>query len=163
VSVPPPGAFRAALRRPQQLLASWYVGAFQVPGLAERVFAPPPGQPWSPALVRMLVGSGQSRDRAERDAAAMAEPGALTAALNWYRALPLAWREAAAPITVPALYVWSDRDPALTRAAAERAPEHVAGPFRFVELPGVSHWIPEEAPDALAALLLDHVGAHPVR
>ena len=66
-------------------------------------------------------------------------------------------------MTVPALYVWSDRDPALTRNAAERAPEHVAGPLRYVELCGVSHWIPEEAPDALAALLLDHVAAHPVR
>jgi pimeloyl-ACP methyl ester carboxylesterase len=182
VSVPPPGAFRAALRRPRQVLASWYVGAFQVPGLAERVFATPPGRQWSPALVRVLVGSGQSRDRAKRDAAGMAEPSALTAALNWYRALPLEWRyrrdeagpagrgrppacsaRPAHPVTVPALYVWSDRDPALTRDAAERAPEHVAGPLRYVELRGVSHWIPEEAPDALAALLLDHIAARPVQ
>jgi len=162
LSVPPAGAFRAALRRPRQALASWYVGAFQVPGLAERVFAVPPGQPWSPRLVRMLVRSGQTRELAERDAAGVADRGTLTAALNWYRALPLSLRDDVPQPTAPALYVWSDRDTALTRDAAELAPRHVAGPFRYVELRGVSHWIPDEAPDALAELLLDHVSARPV-
>jgi pimeloyl-ACP methyl ester carboxylesterase len=163
LSVPPPGAFRAALRRPRQALASWYVAAFQVPGLAERVFAVPPSRPWSPRLVEVLVRSGQTRERAERDAAGMADPAALTAALNWYRALPMSLRDDVPQATAPALYVWSDGDPALTRDAAELAPRNVAGPFRYVELRGVSHWIPEEAPEALAELLLDHVTAHPVR
>src|SRR4051794_8688785 len=162
LSVPPLGAMAAALRRPRQLRASWYMAAFQVPGLAERAFAVPAGRSWSPTLVRMLVGSGQPRERAERDAAGMADPAALTAALDWYRAGSLRGRERIPPAAVPALYVWSDRDTALTRDAAELAPQHVAGPFRYVELRGVSHWIPDEAPDALAALLLDHVAAHPV-
>ena len=162
LSVPPPGAFRAALRRPRQALASWYVGAFQVPGLAERVFAVPPDRPWSPRLVQMLVRSGQTRELAERDAAGVADRGTLTAALNWYRALPLSLRDDVPQPTAPALYVWSDGDTALTRDAAELAPRHVAGPFRYVELRGVSHWIPDEAPDTLAELLLDHVSARPV-
>ena len=162
LSVPPAGAFRAALRRPRQALASWYVGAFQVPGLAERVFAVPPDRPWSPRLVQMLVRSGQTRELAERDAAGVADRGTLTAALNWYRALPLSLRDDVPQPTAPALYVWSDGDTALTRDAAELAPWHVAGPFRYVELRGVSHWIPDEAPDTLAELLLDHVSARPV-
>jgi pimeloyl-ACP methyl ester carboxylesterase len=161
LSVPPPGAFRAALLRPRQALASWYVAMFQVPGLAERVFARPAGRPWSPALVAMLVRSGQTRERAERDAAGMADPAALTAAVNWYRALPLSMRDEVPRATAPALYVWSDGDTALTRDAAELAPRHVAGPFRYVELRGVSHWIPDEVPDALAELLLEHVAANP--
>ena len=45
-------AMADALRRPRQLLASWYMAAFAVPGLAERVFAVPRGASWSPALVR---------------------------------------------------------------------------------------------------------------
>jgi pimeloyl-ACP methyl ester carboxylesterase len=161
VSAPPPGALAAALRRPRQLLASWYMVAFAVPGLAERVFATG-GRPWSPALVRMLVSSGQTRERAERDAAGLADPAALTAALNWYRAIPLTRRDTVPHATAPALYVWSDGDTALTRHAAEEAPRHLAGPFRYVELRGVSHWIPDEAPDALAELLRDHLVAHPV-
>lgn len=159
LSVPPPGAMAAALHRPRQALTSWYMGLFQVPGLAERVFAVPAGREFSPALVRLMTTSGLSRDRAERYAAGLADPAALTAALNWYRAIPL--RSAPPPrATAPALFVWSDGDTALTRDAAERAPGYVAGPFRYVELRGVSHWIPDEAPAALAELLLDHlVGA----
>jgi pimeloyl-ACP methyl ester carboxylesterase len=162
ISTPPPGAFAAALRRPRQLRASWYMAAFAVPGLAERAFAVPPGERFSPALVRLLVRSGQTRERAERDAAGLADPAALTAALNWYRAIPLARSAHVRPAQVPALFVWSDGDTALTRDAADRAHAHVAGPFRYVELRGVSHWVPDEAPDALAALLLDHLAGHRV-
>ena len=85
----PRARWPTALRRPRQLLASWYMAVFAVPGLAERVFAVPAATAWSPALVRLLVRSGQSRERAERDAAGLADPAALTAALNWYRAIPL--------------------------------------------------------------------------
>ena len=49
-------------------------------------------------------------------------------------------------MTVPALFVWSDRDTALTRDVAEEVARHVDGPFRYAELRGVSHWIPDEAP-----------------
>jgi pimeloyl-ACP methyl ester carboxylesterase len=152
----------AALRRPRQLLASWYMAVFAVPGVAERLFAAPAGSSWSPALVRLLVQSGQARARAERDAAGLADPAALTAALSWYRAIPLVHPGPVPQATAPALFVWSDGDTALTRDAAERAPAHVAGPYRYAELRGVSHWIPDEAPDALAELLLDHLVAHPV-
>jgi pimeloyl-ACP methyl ester carboxylesterase len=162
VSGPPPGALAAALHRPRQLLASWYIAVFAVPGLVERLFAAPDGAPWSPALVRMLVRSGLPRALAERDAARMADPAALAAALTWYRAIPLVGLGPVPRATAPALFVWSDRDTALTRDAAERAPAHVAGPFRYVELRGVSHWVPDVAPDALAELLLDHLVAHPV-
>jgi pimeloyl-ACP methyl ester carboxylesterase len=157
VSAPPPAAMAAALRRPRQAAASWYMAAFRVPGLMEKVFAVPSGRQWSPALVRMLVTSGQTRERAERDAAGLADPAALTAALNWYRAIPLRSRARLPQATAPALFVWSDRDTALTRDAAEEAPRHVAGPFRYAELRGVSHWIPDEAPEELAELLLDHL------
>ena len=90
ISVPPPGAMAAALRRPRQLRASWYMAAFAVPGLAERVFAVPAG---SIVVAARWCGcsSGPARPatRAERDAAGLADPAALTAALNWYRAIPL--------------------------------------------------------------------------
>jgi pimeloyl-ACP methyl ester carboxylesterase len=65
------------------------------------------------------------------------------------------------PITTPTLYVWSTDDPALGREAAEATASCVDGPYRFEVLDGVSHWIPEEAPEALNALLLDHLGTSP--
>jgi pimeloyl-ACP methyl ester carboxylesterase len=60
-------------------------------------------------------------------------------------------------VTVATLYVWSTEDNALGRAAAEWTAEHVSGPYRFVVLQGVSHWIPEERPADLATLILDHL------
>ena len=82
----------------------------------------------------------------------------IRSALNWYRAISLRSRDPLPQATAPALFVWSDRDTALTRDAAEETPRHVAGPFHYVELRGVSHWIPDEAPEALAELVLEHVG-----
>ena len=55
-----------------------------------------------------------------------------------------------------------DRAPvALGRVAAEATAELVSGPYRFEVLEGVSHWIPELAPEALGALILEHLAAHP--
>jgi pimeloyl-ACP methyl ester carboxylesterase len=59
-------------------------------------------------------------------------------------------------VQVPTLYVWSTGDVALGREAAELTAEHVSGPYRFEVFDGVSHWIPEEVPDRLATLLLEH-------
>jgi pimeloyl-ACP methyl ester carboxylesterase len=87
----------------------------------------------------------------------LTQPGAMTAALNWYRAVDRSTAMAMRPITTPTLYVWSTNDPALGREAAEATATHVTGPYRFEVLEGVSHWIPEEAPDALNALLLEHL------
>jgi pimeloyl-ACP methyl ester carboxylesterase len=58
---------------------------------------------------------------------------------------------------VPTLYVWSDADPAIGRDAALATERHVTGPYRFVALEGVGHWIPELAADELTALLLHHL------
>ena len=63
------------------------------------------------------------------------------------------------PITTPTLFVWSTDDMALGREGAEATAEFVEGPYRFEVLDGVSHWIPEAAPDELNRLLLDHLAA----
>jgi pimeloyl-ACP methyl ester carboxylesterase len=65
------------------------------------------------------------------------------------------------PVTVPTLFVWSDGDTALTRQSTELVHQHVEGPLRYAELRGVSHWIPDEAPDQLADLVLEHTAEYP--
>ena len=52
----------------------------------------------------------------------------------------------------------SDGDVAVTRNAAERCALYVDGPYRFEVLEGVTHWIPTQAPAALAGLVLDRIG-----
>jgi pimeloyl-ACP methyl ester carboxylesterase len=86
----------------------------------------------------------------------MADGGAaLTGGLNWYRANTFHVPDGA--ITAPTLYVWGTDDPALGREAAEGTAAEVDGPFRFVVLEGVGHWIPELAADELDPLLPEHL------
>lgn len=85
----------------------------------------------------------------------LSRPGALTAALNWYRSgRP---ERAIGVIDVPTLYVWSTADTSFGPAAARETAQWVKGPYRFETLRDVSHWIPEEAPEALNRLLLEHL------
>jgi pimeloyl-ACP methyl ester carboxylesterase len=153
VSTPHPGAMRRSMLG-SQLLRSWYMVFFQLPWLPERLLL----AGGAAALTRSLERSGLPRAVARRYAARMREPGALTAALNWYRALPLSSPGyAIGRITVPTLFVWSTGDVALGRPAAERTGDWVDAPYRFEVLDGVSHWIPETAPDRLNPLLVEQV------
>ena len=87
----------------------------------------------------------------------------MTGVLNWYRAADLGLVEGLGPITTSTMYVWSTSDPALGREAADATAAFVEGPYRFEVLEGVSHWIAEETPDALNALLIDHLGGASAR
>ncbi|MDN5931505.1 MAG: alpha/beta fold hydrolase [Pseudonocardia sp.] len=161
VSVPPAAAYVRSLVTTRQVLASWYVGAFQLPWLPERLLRAD-DRGYSPRLSAALRHSGQTRERARRDAARLADPAALTPGLNWYRGITGAGpHDSDPPVTVPTLFVWSDGDTAVTRQSIEPAHRHVTGPYTYAELRGVSHWIPEEAPEQLVDLLLTHLAAHP--
>ena len=91
----------------------------------------------------------------------MSAPGRLVAAVDWYRAMSAKASVAVPPCPVPTLYVWSDADPSIGRAAAEATGHHVTGAYDFVVLEGVSHWIPEQAAPAFNPLLLAHLAATP--
>ena len=110
----------------------------------------------TPGLRRLLMESGLDAERSGDYVAALAAPGALTAALNWYRAMDPADVAGLPPVVVPTLYVWSAGDLSLGRRAAEATAEWVAGRYQF-EVLGGSHWVPEQAGDELHRLLLAHL------
>lgn len=151
VSTPHGAAFAAALRSdPEQRRRSAYFELLRSER-AERELLEGDG-------LRAMY-AGLPPERIDHYLARFAEPGALTAALNWYRAMrPPAAR---GPITVPTLYVWSTADDYIGETAARGVAEHVEGPYRFEALEGISHWITEQAPEQLAALMLEHLGSHP--
>ena len=62
-------------------------------------------------------------------------------------------------IEVPTLYLWGDADATVGRPAAEATAKHVSGPYRFEVLPGVGHFVTDQAGEASAALLADWIGA----
>jgi pimeloyl-ACP methyl ester carboxylesterase len=151
LSVPHPAAFLRAMVTSPQCLRSWYMLFFQLPWLPE----------WAlrRGMLRwFLEHTGQTPERARRAVEGMGGPGALTGALNWYRALPLLDpRRTGDPVRSPTLFIWSDGDVAVDRRGAEGCALYVQAPYQFETLLGVSHWIPEEAPRETADLLLPHL------
>jgi pimeloyl-ACP methyl ester carboxylesterase len=161
LSVPHTAAFMKALVTSRQGLASWYMYFFQLPILPELVLLGRDGKAARLAQV-LRVMTKQAREIAKRDAATMMEPGRLTAALNYYRALPLSdVRLATRKVAVPTMYVWSDDDSALLAKAAHDSARYVTGEYRFETLHGVSHWMLDEQPQAVADLLLEWFASHP--
>ena len=159
LSTPHPGAMVRAMATSTQLLHSWYMLALQTPALPERLVLGRPGGRLD--LVPQLVRSGLPEDLAVRYRDFLSEPGALTAAINWYRALPfVSPRRLTEHVSVPSLYVWSTNDPFLGRKAADLTQRYVNGPYRFEVFEGTSHWIPETEPDRVASLLIEHFKAH---
>ena len=150
LSVPHPRAFAAAYREDEeQRKASEYIGLFWQPDVAEEWLA---GDDWA-GLRRMLAGLPE--DEIEHYVMRMRSPGALTAALAWYRAMESG--AGSAPTRVPTTYVWSTGDAALRRRGAELCGEFVDADYRLVVLDGVSHWIPDEAPDAAFQAVLARI------
>jgi pimeloyl-ACP methyl ester carboxylesterase len=158
VSVPHPAAYTAAFRAdPEQRERSAYIRLFWQPGKAEEVLLADDAR----RLRRMLTGGEQDTgippEAVDEYVAVLSAPGALTGALNWYRAMSSDTR--VDPVEVPTTYVWSDGDVAIGRTAAEACANFVTGDYRFVELPGVTHWIPEQAPEQLARAILDRIAS----
>ena len=156
LSTPHPGAMVRSLLTSGQLAKSWYMLAFQLPWLPERLLDTrrPAGRK---RLIGTLRSSGLPRDEAELAADAFAVPGVARGALNWYRGLPFSGK-GPGKVSVRALYVWGRQDAFLGRKAAELTADYVTGNYTFVELDG-GHWIQAEA----AKPLLAHLSAVPIR
>lgn len=154
----PSAALRSLLRG--QALRSWYMGAFQLPWLPERLLGLDTAA-GRERVVRGLARDGLPAERARACVDRLAAPGALTAALNWYRALPLTPPGSVRPVTVPTLYVWGPGDRYLGRAAAEATAGYVRGPYRFEVLDGAGHWLADREPATVAGLVVEHARRHP--
>ncbi len=152
LSTPHPAAMTTALWRSNQGLRSWYMGYFQLPALPELTL--------SRSLAKTLHSSGLPADAADRYAASMSQDGALTAALHWYRAVPLDRLVSVGSITVPTTYVWGRKDFALGRYAAEATAGHVTADYRFTPL-DAGHWLPETRPAEVADAIAQRIGGNP--
>ncbi len=148
VSVPHPRAMMQALRTRRQLRKSWYMGAFQLPWLPERLLS---GR-YADGFLR---SSGMSRRSVERYHHEIVRSGALHHTLGWYRAMLLSTpRGLGRRVRVPTTHVWSDRDTALGRHGAELTASYVEADYRLEVFEGVSHWIPDEEPERLAGEII---------
>jgi pimeloyl-ACP methyl ester carboxylesterase len=152
LSVPHPRAFLRALISSNQAARSWYMAAFQLPWLPELALSRRGGRTLRDALVR----TGLDPSSAARYAIHATDRAAIRGALNFYRAIPLDLRERIGRIDVPTLFIWSDGDRFISRTAANLCGRYVSGPYHFELFQGSSHWLPQEAPEQVAALLVEH-------
>ena len=151
ISVPHPGAFMEALTSDtDQQGRSGYMIDFATPGYEKTLLA-------NDAIkFRALFGVGTGVD-IDHILSQVGTPDRLRLALNWYVAQSVE-RALATPHTpVPTLHIWSDDDWALGEYGARATLRYVTGPYQLVTLPGISHWIPEHAPQQTAELILKHL------
>jgi pimeloyl-ACP methyl ester carboxylesterase len=139
-----------------QLLKSWYMFFFQLPWLPEWSLR---ANNWQ-GLVRGMEGSSKpstfSGERLESYRQAWSQPGAMTAMINWYRAVLRVRpnRKAPTQVKVPTLLIWGTEDAFLERELAEPS---IAlcdeGELVFIE--GATHWVHQEAADQVNELIGD--------
>ena len=158
VSTPHPRAFAAALRSSAQPLRSAYVAFFRTPRLPELVL----GARGLAGLRILLAGGGLGPEWVEAYAGALADPGALAAALAWYRAAGPSTLQVPT-VAVPTCHLWGSGDPALGWRATEATARWVTGPYRLHVLAGVGHWLPEQHAAELSGPLLAHLRRWPAR
>ncbi len=162
LNAPHPTIYGRRLWRTTQWLKSFYVPVFMTPHLAEWLLSA--GHYF---LVRQMLARGAGRrgafstENIERYVEAAAQPGALTAGLNYYRAnARLGFNATVIPrIAAPTLVIWGERDPALGVGLLTGL-EAVVTSLRVERLPGIGHWVQNEAPERVTALLLDHLRRH---
>ena len=159
LNVPHPARFPGGLLIPMQLLRSSYVFFFQIPRLPEAVIRADDFAFLRYALGRDPVRPGAfAAEDIERYVEAMAQPGALTATLNYYRALLQNPRETWAllkRVEAPVLVIWGERDRFLSRRLAELPHLWVPNLGPVKRLPDASHWVAEDRPLEVNTLLLD--------
>jgi pimeloyl-ACP methyl ester carboxylesterase len=133
LNAPHPSRFKQAVIRPRQAARSWYMAVFQLP--------------WLPELLGPKVFP-QHDDPLYREA--WHQPGALTAMLNYYRAMTP--RTEILPVLAPTRVIWGEHDAYLIGDLAEPQRAEVPNLERVIRL-DTSHWVQHEAPEEVTRLI----------
>jgi pimeloyl-ACP methyl ester carboxylesterase len=148
----------ATLRHPLQFLRSWYIGAFQVP-FAPELLLKANGYGWLRRALETTARPGAfPPDLLERYREQWAQPGALTAMLNWYRALALDPPTPATKLALPATMLWGEQDRFLERGLADAALA-LCTQGKLVPFAQATHWLHHEEPEAVNRELLKALAA----
>jgi pimeloyl-ACP methyl ester carboxylesterase len=154
---PHPMCFRRGLRDPAQLRRSWYMFLHQLPWLPELLLR---ANDYA-FLERGLRDWAVHKEHfAPADMAVyranIAQPGALTAMINYYRAMPWSMRmlsqRGVKSVKAPTLMIWGEQDVALGKELTVGT-ENYVDDFSLRFVPDASHWVQQDAPAAVNAHL----------
>lgn len=168
LNIPHPRLFRRGLRTFKQLRRSWYIFFFQLPWLPEALL----GANGARRVSGMIRGSAARKDRFPGEVLEVYrknadQPGAIRAMLAYYRAYirygvdkDLA-RAVYNKLETPTLMIWGEEDTALGQELTIGTEELVSD-FTFRSLPGVSHWVQQEDPETVNAMIGAWIGGREV-
>jgi pimeloyl-ACP methyl ester carboxylesterase len=152
---------RYAMTHPTQMLRSWYVLFFQIPGLPEALLRAGGYRMARRLLTGTSRGDAFSRHDLDHYQEAWSRPGALTAMINWYRALRKRRRLRSERVRVPTMILWGERDAALefplALAALRRCDQG-----RLFRFPNATHWLQHEEPEDVNHLLRAFLSSSPL-
>lgn len=142
----------------RQFMASWYMFFFQIPALPEMLLSMNDYQILTRALKTSAAEEGTFSDEVISEfKKAWSEPGALTSAVNYYRAnilkRLLGGSVAAPKLSVPSMFIYGEKDHAILPSTVEGVSEMIDAEYEEVRIPEAGHWVQQEAPQAVTDAL----------
>lgn len=137
---------------------SWYVFFFQIPWLPEFFMKLGKAKAVRGAFYNMAVDKSRFPDEVlDIYAEAALKPGALTAMINYYRGIMRGGKSPEAEngfprIDTPTLMIWGEEDSALDKTTTFGT-DQLVDDFTIRYLPQVSHWVQQEAPEKVNAMM----------
>jgi pimeloyl-ACP methyl ester carboxylesterase len=143
-----------------QVLRSWYIFAFQIPGIPEWLIQQNLKDFVKAAFQGQAVRKGAfSAEETQIYQTALEKPGVLGAALNYYRQLfnlnSWNWGQKTDLVTAPTLVLWGEDDTFLSKKLTEGLDRLIAAPFQLKLVPHCGHWIQQEAPQTVNRELIN--------
>ncbi len=159
MNVPHPACMRREIRNnPEQRRSSWYVLFFQLPWLPELLLSRDQGEP----VARLFRTTSVHPENFSEDDLAVyrnnaASPSRVRGMVNYYRALlrgGMRRMDALGTpiIDVPTLLLWGEQDSALTKPTTYGIESRVRN-LTLRYLPQASHWVQQDAPEEVNAML----------
>ncbi len=136
----------------KQFLASWYMFFFQIPRLPELILS---RDDFAPLAESLKNSTGEKNvfivEVIHEYKKSWREEGALTSAINYYRANILkrffSRQIAEEKIRVPTLFIYGERDHAVLPETVKGVGDFVDAPFSEIRIPDAAHWVQQEAAD----------------
>lgn len=152
--------FKALRTNPAQMLRSWYIAFFQIPRLPEFMILSGDAMAGISALLRTSNPGSFTDHDIPHYIHAWKQPGAMTAMLNWYRAIVRYPPPPAADsrIHVPTRIIWGKNDVALTAQMAAQSLEY-CNDGQLTMLENATHWVQHDQPERVNHLLLEFLKA----
>jgi len=166
LQVPLQSAFRANLTV-KQFLRSWYMFFFQIPRLPEWLIRRQNFRAIEDTFTEKIFRKNTfTAEEVERYKEAARQPGALTGALNYYRAnvfdrlfarkrQGIANESQGGRVRVPTLFIFGEQDFAIIPESVRGLNQYIDAYYREVRIPDSGHWVQNEAPAEVNAALLE--------